>query len=99
MLKNCFCQKFLILSNKKFNENNLDIICGAITSSAKYIHQGVKITNFDLESGNLKVESTIKPGKIYSIQQNRIIRNIGKLKKNKVKEVIKNLNLNIEIDE
>ena len=88
----------LIISNKRYHENNKDIICCAITSSEKFIYGGISIDNKDLEEGRLKVKSTVKPGKIYSLHQNRIVRKIERLTIEKTKEVIMNLNLDVEID-
>lgn len=89
----------LIISNERYNERNKDIICCAITSSDKYLNDGVQIDNLDLDEGSLKVKSTVKPGKIYSIHKERIIRKIGRLNVPKSKEVVSYLNKDIEIVE
>lgn len=89
----------VIISNKDYHKNNNDMICCAITSSEKYIYNGVLIDNNDLDEGSLKVKSIVKPGKIWSLYKNRIIRVIGRLNIIKTKEIIKNLNLDIKIDE
>ncbi len=88
----------LIISNEDYHKNNQDVICCAITSSKEQIYRGVAIDNSDLEEGNLKTKSTVKPGKIYSILRNRIIMKIGKLNIEKTEEIIKSLNLNIKLD-
>ena len=88
----------VIISNKNYHKNNIDVICCAITSNTKAIHRGVNIFSSDLSEGRLKVESIVKPGKIYSIQKDRIIKKIAKLNIPKTKEVIENLNLDIELD-
>ena len=86
----------LVISNKNYNSNNQDVICCAITSKLDAL--GVKIKNSDLEEGNLKLNSVVKPGKIYSIFKPRIIRKIGKLNISKTKEVIENVYEKIKMD-
>lgn len=89
----------LIVSNQDYHKNNNDIICCAITSSNKPVYNGVSIDNNDMDEGNLKIKSTVKPGKIWSLHKDRIIMVIGRLNIIKTREIIKNLNLNINIDE
>ena len=89
----------LVLSNKEYHENNNDMICCAITSSEKEIHRGIKIDNSDLEEGELKSKSTIKPSKLFTILREIAVKKIGILNIEKTKEVIKNLELDIRIDE
>lgn len=48
----------LIISNSKYNQSNEDIICCALTSSKKFFHKGILITNKDLELGKLNIEKT-----------------------------------------
>ena len=87
----------LVLSNFYYHKNNNDMICCAITSSKKQIHNGIKIENKDLEKGQLKTHSTIKPSKIFTILRSITIKKIGKLNLEKTKEVIKSLNLEINL--
>ena len=88
----------VILSNSNYHKDNNDMICCAITSSKKEIHRGVLINNFDLEEGNLKTESVIKPSKVFTVLRKIIVKKVGTLKIEKIEEVIKNLKLDIEID-
>jgi mRNA interferase MazF len=89
----------IIISNSRYHKNNNDVICCAITSSKKEFTRGVKINNSDLDEGNLNFESVVKFGKIFTILQNQIIKKLGKLNIARSKEIIKELNLNIEIEE
>ena len=87
-----------IISNSKYNSNNNDIICCAITSSEKQMKHGVIIESLDLEQGSLDYKSIVKPTKIFTILQERLIKKLGKLNIEKTKEIIKILNQNIEIE-
>ena len=89
----------LILSNSKYHKTNNNVICCSLTSSKKFFQEGILIDNNDLESGYLKHASIIKPSIIFTILQDRIIKKIGRLNIGKTKEVIKDLNYYIEIEE
>ena len=89
----------IVLSNLEYHKNNNDMICCAITSSEKHIHRGIQIDNSDLEEGSLKVKSIIKPSKIFTILRKRAIKKVGTINIEKAKEVIKNLNFDISLDE
>jgi len=89
----------LILSNSKYHKNNNNVICCPLTSSKKFFQEGILIDNNNLESRYLKYTSIIKPSIIFTILQERIIKKIGRLNIEKTKEVIKNLNYCIEIEE
>ena len=89
----------LIISNDRHNNPNRDIICCSITSSKKFFYKGFLVDNKDLKSGNLDYSSIIIPSKIFTILQNKIIKRLGKLNTNKLKEVIKSLSYFTEVEE
>jgi len=89
----------LIISNEEYNRNNDDFLCCAITSNPREYHQSLEILPKDMEEGNLQFISRIKPGKLHTISKGIILRKIGKLSKNKSREVVKNLDVLISIDE
>lgn len=88
----------LVLSNSLHHMNNNDMICCAITSSSKQFHKGIVLEKQDFESGYLRVNSAVIPSKLFTILQKRAIKRIGRLKPEKTIEVIKSLNLTIEMD-
>ena len=89
----------LILSERNYNSKNEDIICCALTSNLKGINDGIKVTNKNMESGHLDFDSVIVPCKVWTPNKNKVIKSIGKLNIEKSKEVVKFLNLHIEIEE
>ena len=89
----------LILSERNYNSKNEDIICCALTSNLKGINDGIKVTNKNMESGHLNFDSMVVPCKVWTPNKNKVIKSIGKLNIEKSKEVVKFLNLHIEIEE
>ena len=89
----------IVLSDSEYNSNNSDIICCAITSNPRNYAHSIDITNADLESGTLVQDSKVKPNKVFTLEQNRIIKPLCKLNISKSKEIVKNLNVCIKIEE
>lgn len=89
----------LVLSGKKYNSDNEDRVCCALTCNPNRANKGIKITNNDLDEGHLDFKSFIIPCKIFTSHKNTMLKTIGKLSIAKSKDVVKYLNLNISIDE
>lgn len=84
----------LIVSNSQFNKKNEDIICCLITSNPMDHQHCIKISNKDMEKGNLEFDSKIKPYRLFTVSKKIIYKNLGKLNLKKSLEVekeIKNL--------
>lgn len=79
----------LIVSNSGFNRKSPDVVCCLITSNPNAI--GIKISGNDMESGSLNVESVIKPYRIFTADKSLIYKVIGKLKKEKSKLVVQEI--------
>ena len=88
----------LIISNSTYHHQSNDIICCAITSQENIFEQTINIDNKDLEFGNLHYKSAIKPTKIFTIQKKKIIKRLGRLNKNKTREVIDELKYFTELE-
>lgn len=88
----------LILSGKNYNSKYKDRICCALTSNPERFGDGIQIDNRDLDSGHLDFDSVIIPCKVFTIHKRIIIKNKGRLKIERSKEVVNFLNLNIEIE-
>jgi mRNA interferase MazF len=88
----------LVLSNKEYNEHNQDIICCAITSNLRGYKYSVDVSNSDLEEGNLCYNSKVKPNRIFTLDQNKILKKLGRLNSTKYREVISNVNEMISLD-
>ncbi len=85
----------LVLSNDNYNKVTDDIIVVAITSNVGTKFSEVKLSNTDIIVGELKVESSIRVDKIYTISQNIAIKKLATVKpdivievKNKLMELI-----------
>lgn len=84
----------LVISNDTYNKKFQDFIGIAITSNLHTRFNTIKITNDNMETGNLKQESLVKVDKIASIEQSRVKITIGNIKKD-IFENIKNEFLSI----
>ena len=79
----------LVISNNKYNASGEDIIVCGITKRTKYSVYSIEINSSDLKSGTLYSKSTIKIESVLKINQNLIIKKIGKLKDKTLQKVIK----------
>lgn len=77
----------LILSNNKYNKYNEDIICCAITSNKRNYFNSISLKKDDIYSGKLHFESKIRPNRIFTLKQSRIIKKLGTIKIEKYNEV------------
>ncbi len=75
----------LIISNKKFN-NSEDRICCLITSNPKT--KGLLIKDQDYKSGRLPFTSWIKPDRLFTVNENIILRKLCTVKTNVSKNVL-----------
>jgi len=69
----------LIISNSNYYNRTEDILVMAITSNLSDRENSILLKEDDIETGNLKKESTIRVDKIYSVNQNSIIKSFGKI--------------------
>ena len=76
----------LVMSNSGYNSKSLDIIVLRITSKPRR-RWAIKLTNEDLESGILEVESYVKVDSIFTIEKRMVAKVVGRLKDVKVNEV------------
>ncbi|AKB77808.1 hypothetical protein MSHOH_1325 [Methanosarcina horonobensis HB-1 = JCM 15518] len=89
----------IIISNSYYNTRNDDVICCAITSNPRNCAGYVPITSADLDKGQLNYQSRIKPTKVFTLNKNLIIKPLARLNIEKSKEVIRNLNSSIYIED
>ena len=69
----------LVLSNSNYNNKTGDVVVAAITSNVEYKPYTVPLTNENLVSGALAVNSCIRADKIYTLSQNIIIKRFAKV--------------------
>lgn len=82
----------IVVSNNKFNEVSDDLIVVGVTSNVFKDNYSIKFDNADLEEGKLLEECCIKVENILKIDKQLIIKKIGKIKKEKFKNIISILN-------
>jgi len=77
----------LVISNNKFNKKSEDLILLKITSNSKKTEYDIKLTNNDIEEGELKTESQIMIDNPVTTYKGMIKNKIGKISNQKLKEV------------
>ena len=90
-LKSSKVRPALVLSNNEYNRKFEDFIAVPLTTNLKLREYTILVTNKDLESGKLIVDSNIKIDRIFSVSKNLVRMNIGRINKetfNKIKKMI-----------
>lgn len=77
----------LVLSNDAYNRRFSDVLICAITSSPRPHEYATDLGVKDLEQGVLKVESKVRSDTITSIEQEIVLKKIGRVKKEKYRRV------------
>ncbi len=85
-LKRSKIRPALVMSNSRYNSTFLDLVVLRITSKPKR-EWAVKITNKDVVSGFLEVESYVKVNSIFTIEKKIVAKVVARLKVEKVNEV------------
>lgn len=78
----------IVISNDEFNKNSEDLIVIGVTSNISKDKYSIILTNNDLEAGKLLSQCCIKAENILKVDKDIIIKNIGKVNKNKLKTAI-----------
>lgn len=68
-----------------------DLILGQITSQNVFDSYSVNLESSDFSEGNLNNKSNVRPNKIFTADKNIINYKIGKLKDQKINEIINNV--------
>jgi len=77
----------LVISNSKYNQQSEDLIVLSVSSTPAKAKYDVKLTNKDLDEGELRVESKILTDFPTTIEKNLISQKLGKISNQKLKEV------------
>ena len=86
----------IVLSNNQFNLNSEDVIVVGVTSNLSKDKYTATLENTDLENGRLFSKCLIKVENILKLDKDLIIKKIGKIKKEKIKEIVAVFNEIIE---
>ena len=87
----------LVISNTAHNSTNSDMIVVAITTNLQ--QNGIAIETKDLLVGELPKKSLIRYDKIYTLEQRIVIKQLGTVSENVLKNVIKDINMIITDDD
>src|SRR3989344_3851065 len=82
----------IVISNKEFNEYSGDILVVGVTSNISKDKYTIGLINNDLETGKLITTCCIKVENILRLDKELIIKNIGKVKRSKLSDIINKLN-------
>ena len=70
----------IVLSNEKYNRRSEDFVAVPLTSNLRLRDYAILVTNNELESGNLIVDSKVKVDRIFSVSQRLVRMKIGRIK-------------------
>jgi mRNA interferase MazF len=70
----------IVLSNDKYNLHSKDFVAVPLTSNLKLRDHAILVTNNQLESGNLIVDSKVKVDRVFSVSQRLVRMKIGRIK-------------------
>lgn len=76
-----------VVSNNDFNQYSQDIIVVGVTSNASRDRYALTLANNDLEEGKLLSSCCIRAENILKIEKELIIKRIGRIKKDKLKQI------------
>lgn len=79
----------IVLSNNNFNEHSEDVLVVGMTSNISKDSYTLNLDNRDLTSGKLITKCCIKVENILKIDNDLIIKKIGKIKEEKIDEIRK----------
>lgn len=69
----------VVLSNNGYNHHSEDFVAVPLTSNLKFKDYAVLITNQELESGRLIVDSKAKVDRVFSVSQKLVRMKIGRV--------------------
>ena len=78
----------IVISNNEFNEHSEDILVVGVTSNISKDQYTLPLINSDLEEGKLITQCYIKVENILKIDRGLILKRVGKIKKEKLKDII-----------
>ena len=69
----------LVLSNDRYNRSSEDFVAVPLTSNLRFRDYALLITNRDLDSGKLIVDSKVKVDRVFSVSQQLVRMKIGRI--------------------
>ena len=81
----------LVVSNDGFNATSDDLICCLITTNPAKDKYSVQISQTDVEHGELRFESKVKPYRIFTVDKQIVVKKLCVLKAQKFNKVVSGL--------
>jgi len=78
----------IVISNSEFNESSEDVIIVGVTSNISKDKYTINLTNNNLEEGQLITTCCIKVENLLKLDKELIIKKIGKINKDTLKDII-----------
>lgn len=75
----CKLRPALILSNSRYNSQQLDVLASPLTSNLKQMDYSILVDSSDMERGKLKTKCRIRCDKIGALEKALLVYKIGKL--------------------
>ncbi|MEK6898074.1 MAG: type II toxin-antitoxin system PemK/MazF family toxin [Nanoarchaeota archaeon] len=82
----------IIISNDNLNESSEDVLVVGVTSNISKDRYTLDLTNEHLEKGKLLTNCCIKVENILKIDKELVIKEIGRINKKKLNEIIEKIN-------
>ncbi len=79
-LKSSKVRPAIVLSNNKYNRRSEDFVAVPLTSNLRLRDYVILVTNNELETGNLIVDSKVKVDRVFSVSQRLVRMKIGRIK-------------------
>lgn len=79
-LKSSKVRPAIVLSNNKYNRRSDDFVAVPLTSNLRLRDYVILVTNNELETGNLIVNSKVKVDRVFSVNQRLVRMKIGRIK-------------------
>ncbi len=89
----------VVVSNLEFNEHSEDYLVAGITSNISREKYSIRISSADLEEGQLFTRCCVKAENLLKIDRELVVKKIGRLNKQKFRDIVKILGKIISIDE
>jgi len=81
----------IVISSNEFNRDSEDLIVVGVTSNISKDKYTINLTNNNLDEGNLTVLCCVKVENVLKLDKGLIIKKIGRINKNTLKEIVSKL--------
>lgn len=79
-LKSSKVRPAVVLSNDRYNRRSKDFVAVPLTSNLKLRDYAILVSNYELETGNLIVDSKVKADRVFSVSQQLVRMKIGRIR-------------------